>query len=112
MDFITNIVAKFFGNKSEKDIEEITPIVEETNAAYSKLSSISNDELRAKTHELRARIHAHYEAEQKEVDDLKSKTQDDDTLSIADKEAAYVRDFIGDFTRIICRCKRNCTTFY
>ena len=99
MDFITNIAAKFFGNKSEKDIEEITPIVEKTNAAYSELTSLSNDELRAKTPELRAKIHAHYQDEQKEVDDLKSKTQDNDSLSIADKEAAYAR--IDELDKVI-----------
>ena len=71
-----------------KDIEEIKPIVEETNAAYSKLTSLSNDELRARSQELRKTIHAHYAEEQKEVDDLKTKTQDDDALSIEDKEAA------------------------
>ncbi|MAZ36665.1 MAG: preprotein translocase subunit SecA [Crocinitomicaceae bacterium] len=99
MDFITNIVAKFFGNKSEKDIEEIKPIVEETNAAYSKLTSLSNDELRARSQELRKTIHAHYAEEQKEVDDLKTKTQDDDALSIEDKEAAYAR--IDELDKII-----------
>ena len=57
MDFITNIVAKFFGNKSEKDIEEIKPIVEQTNAVYATLSSLSNDQLRAKSDELRLKMH-------------------------------------------------------
>ncbi len=91
MDFITNIVAKFFGNKSEKDIEEIKPIVEQTNAVYATLSSLSNDQLRAKSDELRLKIHANYADEQKEIDDLKNKTQEDDSLSIEDKEAAYAR---------------------
>mgnify|MGYP000577890888 CR=1 FL=1 len=86
MDFITNIVAKFFGNKSEKDIEEIKPIVEQTNAVYATLSSLSNDQLRAKSDELRLKIHANYADEQKEIDDLKS--QQDIDLAEANQQLA------------------------
>ncbi len=91
MDFITNIVAKFFGNKSEKDIEEIRPLVDQINTIYGSLCSLSNDELRAKSQELRNKITEHYATEQKELDDLKMQTQDDSELSIEDKEKAYKR---------------------
>ena len=106
MDFITNIVAKFFGNKSEKDIEEIKPIVEETNAAYSKLTSLSNDELRARSQELRKTIHAHYAEEQKEVDDLKSnvfyviKNLDENSIE-ASKFYILILGFLQDMVQSI-----------
>ncbi len=49
----------FGGNKSEKDIKSILPIVEEVNKYhFVSYSSLTNDELRAKTAEFKARIRA------------------------------------------------------
>ncbi|HXD76761.1 MAG TPA: preprotein translocase subunit SecA [Puia sp.] len=49
----------FGGNKSEKDIRHIQPIVEEINGHFSAFQSLTNDQLRAKTTEFRARIREH-----------------------------------------------------
>jgi len=51
-------LAKIFGSKSERDIKAIQPLVVKINEEYAKLSSISNDELRAKTIEFKGRISA------------------------------------------------------
>jgi preprotein translocase subunit SecA len=53
-------ISKLFGgSKSEKDVKKIAPIVEKINAHFAALQSASNDELRGKTQEFRARIKAH-----------------------------------------------------
>ena len=44
---------KLFGNKHDRDVKELLPIVDEINAEFAKLSSLSNDELRNKTLEFR-----------------------------------------------------------
>ena len=44
-----NIIGKIFGNKYDKDVKEITPIIEKINFEFSKLSASTNDELREKT---------------------------------------------------------------
>lgn len=44
------------GNKSERDVKQILPYVEKINAFYSQYQTLSNDELRNKTVEFRARI--------------------------------------------------------
>ncbi len=44
---------KLFGNKHERDITEIRPIVDQVNEEYKKLSSLSHDQLRNKTLEFR-----------------------------------------------------------
>ncbi|MGN6566995.1 MAG: preprotein translocase subunit SecA [Flavipsychrobacter sp.] len=46
----------FGGNKSDKDVSRIRPLVTEINRAYEELQSLSNDELRNKTREFRQRI--------------------------------------------------------
>jgi preprotein translocase subunit SecA len=44
---------KLFGDKRERDIKEILPIVERINQEYAKLKNLTNDELRNKTNEFR-----------------------------------------------------------
>lgn len=46
----------FGGSKSEKDVKKITPIVSAINEYYEQYEALSNDELRNKTQEFRARI--------------------------------------------------------
>ena len=43
------IIGKLFGNKYDKDIKQITPIVEEINKQYESLTQLTNDQLRNKT---------------------------------------------------------------
>lgn len=52
-------LTKIFGTKHDKDIKRILPIVNEINKRYEELQSLSDDDLRAKTAELKARIQAH-----------------------------------------------------
>ena len=46
----------FGGGKHERDLKEVMPIVEEINAHYETLQSLSDDELRARTQGFRDRI--------------------------------------------------------
>ena len=52
-NFITSFVSKLFGSKSERDIKEITPTLEQIKSEYPKIQSLSHDELRAKTLEFK-----------------------------------------------------------
>jgi preprotein translocase subunit SecA len=59
-------ISKMFGgSKSEKDIKTIEPVVGEINRHFASFQGLSNDELRGKTVEFRARIKNHL----KEIDD-------------------------------------------
>ncbi|MDX9758825.1 MAG: preprotein translocase subunit SecA [Bacteroidota bacterium] len=52
-----NIIARLFGGgKHERDLKEVTPILEEINDEYVKLQTLSDDELREKTQGFRQRI--------------------------------------------------------
>jgi preprotein translocase subunit SecA len=53
MAILDSILGKFLGNKSEKDIKKLLPIVNQINDEFEKLSSISNDQLRDRTKELK-----------------------------------------------------------
>ncbi|MBN2812527.1 MAG: preprotein translocase subunit SecA [Bacteroidales bacterium] len=50
---LTNVLKQFFGSKSQRDIKEIIPLLNKIREAYSEIEKLSNDELRAKTTELK-----------------------------------------------------------
>ena len=52
----------FGGNKSDKDVKKILPVVQATNQHFTSYASLSNDDLRGKTREFRQRIQAHLAA--------------------------------------------------
>ncbi len=49
-------ISKLFGNKATRDMKEIQPWVEKIKQAYPEIEKLSNDELRAKTEELKKYI--------------------------------------------------------
>lgn len=51
-----NLIAKFFGTKSQRDIKELFPYVEKVNTEFARLKDLSNDELRRLSAELKAQI--------------------------------------------------------
>lgn len=53
-------ISKLFGgNKSEKDVQQLMPIIQKTNQFFQQYQSLTNDELRSKTVEFKARIQEH-----------------------------------------------------
>lgn len=88
MSLINNILGKLFGSKSEKDIKEILPIVEIINEEYSKLSSLSNDELREKTKVFKKKISDYIKDDEDEVSKLKDRIEKED-IEIQDRERIY-----------------------
>ncbi len=62
-------ISKLFGgNKSEKDIKKILPVVDKINQHFSSFQQLSNDELRNKTQEFRNRIKEYLTAIDAEID--------------------------------------------
>ncbi|MBQ8520985.1 MAG: preprotein translocase subunit SecA, partial [Bacteroides sp.] len=65
-------IGKLFGNKATRDMKEIKPWVDRVKAVYPEISKLSNDELRARTEELKKYIKASAEEEQKKIEELKA----------------------------------------
>ncbi len=53
---ISNILNNFFGTKSQRDIKEIMPLLRKIQEAYPLIEKMSNDQLRAKTIEIKEKI--------------------------------------------------------
>ena len=56
MSFLNRILKTFLGDKAQKDISKIQPLVLEINQIQKGFEIISNDELRGKTSNLKKRL--------------------------------------------------------
>ena len=70
------LITKFFGNKSQRDLKEITPYVNKIKAVYPSIETLSNDELRAKTNEIRKHILDYTTQERERIAELRAGIED------------------------------------
>ncbi len=89
--FLGKVLKTFVGSKTDRDYKELSPIVDEVATAFNAYASLSNNELRAKTTELKGKIAAKTKAKDEEVIALKKQIDTDSNLSIAAKEAIYTQ---------------------
>ncbi|HLP72818.1 MAG TPA: preprotein translocase subunit SecA [Bacteroidales bacterium] len=80
MSIINSLLGVFLGNKYERDIKEINPYVEKIHEEYGKLQSLSNDELRNRSEELRKEILGGIAELENEVRDLKNKAEKEEDV--------------------------------
>ena len=88
MAALLSILGKLFGNKFDKDVKEITPLVVKINEEFSKLSSLSNNELREKTTEFKNQIYDFISEEKSKIETLKVKSNHTKTKT-EEKEELY-----------------------
>lgn len=85
---LLNIISKLFGNKYDKDVKEITPIIEKINSEFSKLNTLTNDDLREKTSNFKNQIIDFTSNEKQEIEELK-KEANLATTPTDEKEGLY-----------------------
>ena len=88
MSLLINFIGKIFGNKYDKDIKKINPLVEEINNEFLQLNSISNDDLRKKTIEFKTLINDSTIVEKEKISILNKNVKDSKT-SPEEKEEIY-----------------------
>jgi len=87
MDFINKILKVFVGDKSQKDIKEIQPLVDKIRKIEPTLVNLSHDELRAKTASFKAKIAESIKAINDSIKSLKEEIEA--TADIDKKETLY-----------------------
>lgn len=85
-----DVLKKLFGNKSDRDMKELVPIVGQVNAEWEKIKDLSNDELRAVADDLKGRIRARIREEQDEIAALKKRVEEEKP-TIEEREEIYDR---------------------
>ncbi|HPQ07603.1 MAG TPA: preprotein translocase subunit SecA [Bacteroidia bacterium] len=85
------IIKKIFKlkTKSEKDIEQILPIVNEINEIYNSLSSLSNDQLRQKTLEFKQKIKNYIADEENQINQIKQQLEQNPDIDVNEKEKLF-----------------------
>ena len=83
------ILRRFLGDKATRDLKTINPIIKQIHEAYENISGLSNDELRAKTDEFKARIAQNIIDEKNEIESLNEKINNDPDITINQKEELY-----------------------
>lgn len=85
-----SFISKLFGgNKSDKDIKKLYPIVDQINKHFESYKSLTNDELRGKTKEFRQRISEHLKSFHDEMQELKEKAEALKATDIQKKEEYF-----------------------
>jgi len=79
-------ISKLMGSKSQRDIKAIDPILKKTLQASESISTLSADELRAKTLEFKQRIREAVKDTENEIVTLQHKAEEDTSISIDEKE--------------------------
>ena len=86
---IKNILKSFFGTKADKDIKEITPVLNDILKAYETIKNLSNDELRGKTISFRKNIAEYIAEEENKIQKIKQQLENEPDLDADEKEKLY-----------------------
>jgi len=73
---LQSILGKLFGNKSQRDLKEIKPIVDKINTLGPTLTDLTNDQLRDKINQVRADIANAIKADEDSAAEIRSRVED------------------------------------
>lgn len=83
------IFKKILGSKEKKDEKIFRPYIDKVNKEFSKLNTLSNDELRAKTIEFKSRIKAYTQSTEDQISELKQKVEDNPGMDFHEKDSIF-----------------------
>ena len=89
MSFLNRILKTFLGDKAQKDIKNIQPLVIKINQIQEKFEKISNDKLRAKTSNLKKQIKDSRSSIDNEILELKNEIETSKNYEL--KEQLYIK---------------------
>ena len=82
-------IKKVFGDKYQRDLKEVMPLVELTKDEFAKLGPLSNNELRGRATALKARIAAGTGENDARVATLRTEVEGDPRMDIHERELRY-----------------------
>ena len=85
MDIVASIIKALFGSKADKDRKLIEPYLQKIKAVYPSIEALSNDELRARTDDLKKQIADYIAEDEARIVDLKARLEKPET-SLEEKE--------------------------
>ena len=86
---IKSIAKVFGGNKSERDVQQLLPVVAKVNEWFNEYNALSHDQLRAKTIELKQRISDGLADIDAQIDAIKSEIEKLTADDVIEKDELY-----------------------
>ena len=87
MGLLNSIIKTFVGDKTKKDLKQISPLVDKINKYQKDLESLNHDKLRKKTEEFKSRLFEKNKMLFEKVDLLKKDVETTDDID--EKENLY-----------------------
>ncbi|HBK83224.1 MAG TPA: preprotein translocase subunit SecA, partial [Flavobacterium sp.] len=87
MSLLQSILKTFVGDKSERDVKSIQPLIEKIHTFETALAALSHDELRLKTAEFKQKIKEARSEKDTKIEALK--TEAENTIDIDAREDIY-----------------------
>lgn len=85
------LIKTVFGSKSDKDVKQILPIVDQINQQFASLERLSDDELKNKTAEFRERLRIAVEPLITEEEEIQTRLRTDSNIVHEDRTELYAR---------------------
>ena len=85
MDIVASIIKALFGSKADKDRKLIEPYLQKIKVVYPSIEALSNDELRARSEDLKKQIADYIAADEARIVELKAALEKTET-SLDEKE--------------------------
>ncbi len=85
---LNSFLKSIFGNKSERDLKKLMPIVHEIQAVYPEIEQLSNDELRARSAAIRQEIQDYVQPQRDEIAAIKAEIE---TLEYEEREPMWAK---------------------
>ncbi|UZD21539.1 preprotein translocase subunit SecA [Algoriphagus halophytocola] len=89
LDIIAKGLAKVFGTKSDRDIKEVLPVVKQINEVFEGYKSLSDDELRGKTAEIKSEINAYLKEYDDKIAAIRQKVDELPVNAIHEKDQLF-----------------------
>ncbi len=87
MSFV-DLISRLFGNKAQRDMREIQPVVDKVKQVYPEIDALSNDALRGRSQALMQRVEDTVRDKKQEIQRLKDSIE---TLDIDKREKVFDR---------------------
>jgi len=88
MSVVNDIVGKIFGNKSDRDLRDVTPVITKIKEAYELVVPFTNDELRNSSAELKIYVGEQLKETDLKITEMKERSESDE-VSVLEKEKLY-----------------------
>jgi preprotein translocase subunit SecA len=86
---MANFLKKILGTKSDRDLKKLNPIANTIQDAYPEIAQLTNDALRAKTHEFKSQLKEAVKESEERIAAIKKRMNEEYEMAIEEKETLY-----------------------